>query len=87
MFSLIDSRNTAQKQWDETLVLMLGGISRLLKSYFKVFQSLSDFKHRKCFLEDAGPRGPLAHYAIILLLTSISTEIFDVSSPEVHRFL
>ncbi|KAG0558241.1 hypothetical protein KC19_10G013800 [Ceratodon purpureus] len=44
------SRNTAQKQWDETLVLVLGGTSRLLKSYFKVFQSLNDFKNRWAIL-------------------------------------
>lgn len=40
------SRNTAQKQWDETLVLVLGGTSRLFKSYMKNFQSLNDFKNQ-----------------------------------------
>ncbi|KAG0481264.1 hypothetical protein HPP92_012122 [Vanilla planifolia] len=37
------SRNTAQKQWDETLVLVLGGITRLLRSFFPFLQSLSNF--------------------------------------------
>ncbi|EHA8586981.1 protein MON2 [Cocos nucifera] len=37
------SRNTAQKQWDETLVLVLGGIARLLRSFFPFLQSLNNF--------------------------------------------
>ncbi|BBN13645.1 protein MON2 [Marchantia polymorpha subsp. ruderalis] len=38
------SRNTAQKQWDETIVLVLGGLSRLIKPYFQFFQSMQDFE-------------------------------------------
>ncbi|KAK9137366.1 hypothetical protein Sjap_007960 [Stephania japonica] len=37
------SRNTAQKQWDETLVLVLGGIARILRSFFPFLRSLNDF--------------------------------------------
>ncbi|KAH7661512.1 Protein Mon2-like protein [Dioscorea alata] len=37
------SRNTAQKQWDETLVLVLSGIARLLRSFFPFLQSLKRF--------------------------------------------
>ncbi|XP_020087242.1 protein MON2 homolog isoform X3 [Ananas comosus] len=37
------SRNTAQKQWDETIVLVLGGITRLLRSFFPFLQSLNNF--------------------------------------------
>ncbi|KAF6142246.1 hypothetical protein GIB67_012095 [Kingdonia uniflora] len=37
------SRNTAQKQWDETLVLVLGGITRLLRSFFPFLRSLNNF--------------------------------------------
>ncbi|KAJ4719601.1 Protein MON2-like protein [Melia azedarach] len=37
------SRNTAQKQWDETLVLVLGGISRLLRSFFPFLTNLNNF--------------------------------------------
>ncbi|ONI04755.1 hypothetical protein PRUPE_6G338000 [Prunus persica] len=37
------SRNTAQKQWDETLVLVLGGIARILRSFFPFLRSLSNF--------------------------------------------
>ncbi|KAK6911442.1 Mon2/Sec7/BIG1-like, dimerization and cyclophilin-binding domain [Dillenia turbinata] len=37
------SRNTAQKQWDETLVLVLGGIARLLRSFFPFLKSLDNF--------------------------------------------
>lgn len=39
----ICSRNTAQKQWDETLVLVLGGIARILRSFFLTFRSLNNF--------------------------------------------
>ncbi|CAM6084070.1 unnamed protein product [Calypogeia fissa] len=39
------SRNTAQKQWDETLVVVLGGFSRLFKPpYFHICQSINNFK-------------------------------------------
>ncbi|KAL9687201.1 hypothetical protein QQ045_031599 [Rhodiola kirilowii] len=37
------SRNTAQKQWDETLVLVLGGIARLLRSFFPLLKDIKDF--------------------------------------------
>ncbi|KAJ0253818.1 ARM repeat superfamily protein [Hirschfeldia incana] len=37
------SRNTAQKQWDETFVLVLGGIARLFRSYFPLLESLPNF--------------------------------------------
>ncbi|KAH1229752.1 Protein MON2 [Glycine max] len=37
------NRNTAQKQWDETLVLVLGGIARILRLFFPFFTSLSNF--------------------------------------------
>uniref|UniRef100_A0A803KPK7 Protein MON2 homolog n=1 Tax=Chenopodium quinoa TaxID=63459 RepID=A0A803KPK7_CHEQI len=37
------SRNTAQKQWDETLVVVLGGIARLLRSFFPYLRTLSNF--------------------------------------------
>ncbi|KAK7391922.1 hypothetical protein VNO78_20346 [Psophocarpus tetragonolobus] len=37
------SRNTAQKQWDETLVLVFGGIARILRLFFPFFTSLSNF--------------------------------------------
>ncbi|XP_027363555.1 protein MON2 homolog isoform X3 [Abrus precatorius] len=37
------SRNTAQKQWDETLMLVFGGIARILRLFFPFFTSLSNF--------------------------------------------
>lgn len=37
------SRNTAQKQWDETLVLVFGGIARILRSFFPLLTSITDF--------------------------------------------
>ncbi|KNA25395.1 hypothetical protein SOVF_006550 [Spinacia oleracea] len=37
------SRNTAQKQWDETLVVVLAGIARLLRSFFPYLRTLSNF--------------------------------------------
>ncbi|KAG8391013.1 hypothetical protein BUALT_Bualt01G0143800 [Buddleja alternifolia] len=38
------SRNTAQKQWDETLVLVLGGIARIFRSFFPFLISLRNFQ-------------------------------------------
>lgn len=38
------SRNTAQKQWDETLVFVLNGIRRLLKHHFLLLRTLKNFK-------------------------------------------
>lgn len=38
------SRNTAQKQWDETLVLVLGGIARILRSFFPFLRNLKNFE-------------------------------------------
>ncbi|CAI9278659.1 unnamed protein product [Lactuca saligna] len=37
------SRNTAQKQWDETLVLVFGGIARILHTFFPLLRSLTNF--------------------------------------------
>eukprot|EP00850_Spirogloea_muscicola_P007731 SM000040S14743 [mRNA] locus=s40:68395:80992:+ [translate_table: standard] len=37
------SRNTAQKQWDETLVVLLNGFSRLLRSYFLLLLETPNF--------------------------------------------
>ncbi|KAL9233252.1 hypothetical protein vseg_008273 [Gypsophila vaccaria] len=37
------SRNTAQKQWDETLVVVLGGISRIFRSFFPYLRTFSNF--------------------------------------------
>jgi len=44
------SRNTAQKQWDETIVLVLGGIARLLRSFFSYLQQLRKFSSGKPLL-------------------------------------
>ncbi|RAL48739.1 hypothetical protein DM860_001059 [Cuscuta australis] len=38
------SRNTAQKQWDETLVLVLGGIARVLRTFFPLLRNISNFQ-------------------------------------------
>eukprot|EP00897_Mesotaenium_endlicherianum_P010459 jgi/Mesen1/9441/ME000626S08699 len=38
------SRNTAQKQWDETLVMVFNGMSRLFKSFFPLLQAMEGFK-------------------------------------------
>ncbi|CAI9102822.1 OLC1v1001167C1 [Oldenlandia corymbosa var. corymbosa] len=38
------SRNTAQKQWDETLVLVLGGIARILRSFFPFLWEIKNFQ-------------------------------------------
>ncbi|KAL6582312.1 hypothetical protein OROMI_006326 [Orobanche minor] len=38
------SRNTAQKQWDETLGLLLGGITRIFRSFFPFLRSIRNFQ-------------------------------------------
>eukprot|EP01132_Coremiostelium_polycephalum_P000509 gene509-641_t len=38
------SRNTAQKQWDETQVLSIGGIVRVFKTFFEILITLESFK-------------------------------------------
>ncbi|XP_071711861.1 uncharacterized protein [Rutidosis leptorrhynchoides] len=37
------SRNTAQKQWDETLVLVFGGIARIMRTFFPLLRSIPNF--------------------------------------------
>lgn len=54
LFSMIVcgfSRNTAQKQWDETLVLVIGGLTRILRSSFTFLLTLNNFWAGK--LDDA----------------------------------
>ncbi|KAB8083719.1 hypothetical protein EE612_006015 [Oryza sativa] len=53
------SRNTAQKQWDETIVLVLGGIARLLRSFFPFLQQLSKFSSGWVLLLDFVKNGIL----------------------------
>uniref|UniRef100_A0A0E0C8B8 Protein MON2 homolog n=1 Tax=Oryza meridionalis TaxID=40149 RepID=A0A0E0C8B8_9ORYZ len=53
------SRNTAQKQWDETIVLVLGGIARLLRSFFHFLQQLSKFSSGWVLLLDFVKNGIL----------------------------
>ncbi|GBG74470.1 hypothetical protein CBR_g18881 [Chara braunii] len=38
------SRNTAQKQWDETLVVALYGMSRLLRSFLPIVHKMNGFR-------------------------------------------
>jgi hypothetical protein len=37
------SRNSAQKQWDETLVLALGGMGRLLRAHLPLLSRMPAF--------------------------------------------
>jgi hypothetical protein len=37
------SRNNAQKQWDETIVLSFSGLSRLIKTFFSTLSQLQSF--------------------------------------------
>jgi C-terminal region of Mon2 protein len=37
------SRNSAQKQWDETLVLALSGMARLLRAHMPTFVGMDAF--------------------------------------------
>lgn len=45
-FCIFRSRNTEQKQWDETLVLSLNGMGRLLRTYLAVLTTLEGFDVR-----------------------------------------
>ncbi|KAK3162088.1 hypothetical protein QOZ80_1BG0085230 [Eleusine coracana subsp. coracana] len=53
------SRNTAQKQWDETIVLVLGGVARLLRSFFPFLQQMSKFSSGWVLLLDFVKNGVL----------------------------
>lgn len=46
MLMVHHSRNSAQKQWDETLVLCLNGMGRLLRSHLGVLSGLEGFEQR-----------------------------------------
>lgn len=46
MLMVHHSRNSAQKQWDETLVLCLNGMGRLLRSHLGVLSCLAGFDQR-----------------------------------------
>lgn len=54
------SRNSEQKQWDETVVIALGGMGRLLKAHLPAVARLEGFPAGVC-----GPRAarrrPLLH--------------------------
>ncbi|KAL0093822.1 hypothetical protein F4703DRAFT_1831802 [Phycomyces blakesleeanus] len=43
-FMLHHSRDTADKQWDETKVLVLTGISKIFRDFFEKLQALDNFK-------------------------------------------
>ncbi len=74
------SRNSEQKQWDETLVLALAGMARLLKSHlpllltFPAFAEVSlDMFHLGAFLHPAWPQIRLCKLqAVARRLTSAS---------------
>ncbi|CAI5471017.1 unnamed protein product [Closterium sp. Yama58-4] len=38
------SRNTAQKQWDETLVMALNGLARLIRAFFPLLHTMDNFR-------------------------------------------
>ncbi|CAI5991186.1 unnamed protein product [Closterium sp. NIES-64] len=38
------SRNTAQKQWDETLVMALNGLARLIRAFFSLLHTMDNFR-------------------------------------------
>ncbi|CAI7921397.1 unnamed protein product, partial [Closterium sp. NIES-53] len=38
------SRNTAQKQWDETLVMALNGLARLIRAFFPLLHTMENFR-------------------------------------------
>lgn len=55
------SRNTAQKQWDETLVLVFGGIARILRTFFPLLRSITNFwsgwESLLCFVKNSIANG------------------------------
>jgi hypothetical protein len=84
------SRNTAQKQWDETIVLVLGGIARLLRSFFPFLQQLSKFSSGWVLLLDFVKNGILngskevALAAINCLQTFVGSNCSKVLSLSPH---
>lgn len=71
------SRNTAQKQWDETLVLALGGIVKVFKSFINTLYELPDFEKSWCVL--------LEHLESFIL--SGSREVSGTTIQLLHDFL
>ncbi|XP_024978290.1 protein MON2 homolog isoform X2 [Cynara cardunculus var. scolymus] len=55
------SRNTAQKQWDETLVLVFSGIARILRTFFPLLRSITNFwsgwESLLCFVKNSIANG------------------------------
>ncbi|KAJ9561791.1 hypothetical protein OSB04_006951 [Centaurea solstitialis] len=55
------SRNTAQKQWDETLVLVFGGIARILRAFFPLLRTITNFwsgwESLLCFVKNSIANG------------------------------
>jgi len=62
------SRNSAQKQWDETLVLALGGMGRLLRAHLPLLSRMPAFPQARrpapCRAHQCPhPGGPAGHAA------------------------
>ncbi|KAL2325430.1 hypothetical protein Fmac_024488 [Flemingia macrophylla] len=82
------SRNTAQKQWDETLVLVFGGIARILRLFFPFFTSLSNFwsgwESLLQFVENSILNGSkeVALAAITCLQTNVSSHSSKGNMPK-----
>jgi hypothetical protein len=57
------SRNSVQKQWDETLVLALGGMARILRAHLPLLVPMPGFAQVACCSSGPWPCSPAEHAA------------------------
>eukprot|EP01113_Clastostelium_recurvatum_P028234 TRINITY_DN3417_c0_g1_i5.p1 TRINITY_DN3417_c0_g1~~TRINITY_DN3417_c0_g1_i5.p1 ORF type:complete len:1934 (-),score=527.70 TRINITY_DN3417_c0_g1_i5:36-5837(-) len=85
------SRNTAQKQWDETKVLAMGGIARLFKVFFEVLSELPHFSKSwdwlVQFIESSarGQSKEVSLAALNCLQDMVASQICNASFPDALR--
>ncbi|CAJ0630351.1 10027_t:CDS:10 [Entrophospora sp. SA101] len=85
-FMIHHSRNTADKQWDETKVLVLSGISGIFKNFIHILVNLDDFNQAWSFflshLQDSCLH--FSHEVAISAIKSLHTMI-QFTNDDVHN--
>ncbi|CAJ0749553.1 9943_t:CDS:2 [Entrophospora sp. SA101] len=85
-FMIHHSRNTADKQWDETKVLVLSGVSGIFKNFLHILVNLDDFNQAWSFflshLQDSCLHS--SHEVAISAIKSLNTMI-QFASDDVHN--
>ncbi|EGC38554.1 hypothetical protein DICPUDRAFT_93806 [Dictyostelium purpureum] len=75
------SRNTAQKQWDETQVLSIGGMVRIFKQFFDTLTTLPSFlRSWECLLNHLETESKSTSKEVSLSSLSFLHEIVNTSS-------